>query len=305
MTNGHAVEVRDLCKRYGETVAVDRLSFSVEAGSIYGLLGPNGAGKTTTLECIEGLCSADSGAIRVLGIDPAMHRRDVWNSIGVQLQESGLPKTMTALEAMNFFTRYHGKAVRREMLDRFGLAERAHRQYGELSVGQRRRLSLALAVAHDPAILFLDEPTAGLDVESRTELHDLMRALRADGKTIVLSTHDMAEAEKLCDRIGIIIRGALATEGTPSQITAAGDTRTRIRVASERGSVLERKPEIPAAVLKVGQDGYAEYWSDKPAASVSALLSFLAGHDDALVDLRVERPSLEERFIEITRRNGQ
>ena len=305
MTNGEAVEVRDLCKRYGETVAVDRLSFSVEAGSIYGLLGPNGAGKTTTLECIEGLCSADSGAIRVLGIDPAMHRRDVWNSIGVQLQESGLPKTMTALEAMTFFTRYHGKTVRRDMLDRFGLAERAHRQYGELSVGQRRRLSLALAVAHDPAVLFLDEPTAGLDVESRTELHDLMRALRADGKTIVLSTHDMAEAEKLCDRIGIIIRGALATEGTPSQITAAGDTRTRIRVASERGSVLERKPEIPAAVLKVGQDGYAEYWSDKPAASVSALLSFLAGHDDALVDLRVERPSLEERFIEITRRNGQ
>jgi ABC-2 type transport system ATP-binding protein len=300
MTHDVAVDVRELRKRYGETVAVDGLSFSVERGSIYGLLGPNGAGKTTTLECIEGLRAPDSGEISVLGIDPAKHPRQLWNAIGVQLQESGLPGTMTSREAVDFFCRYHGRKGRYEMLDRFGLGEHMHKQYANLSTGQRRRLALALSVAHGPQVLFLDEPTAGLDVQSRTELHALMNELRTEGMSIVLSTHDMAEAEKLCDRIGILMHGRLAIEGTPSRITAAGDNRTKIRVSSALSSIRREQPAVDGAVPSESEDGYAAFWSETPAESVAAILAFLKERDDELVDLRVERPSLEERFMEIT-----
>ena len=293
-----ALKVSELSKRYGETVAVDRLSFEVAPGTIYGLLGPNGAGKTTTLECIEGLRSPDAGEISVMGIDPATQPKRLAAGIGVQLQESGLPATMTVGEALEFFARYHGRAVPPGVFDRFGLADRRGVQYGNLSTGQRRRLALALAVSHGPQVLFLDEPTAGLDVESRAELHELMRELRGNGISIVLSTHDMAEAEKLCDRIGIILRGRLVIEGTPSQITAAGDSRTKIRVSSARGSVTGEEAFVGATRAE-SEDGYAAFWSDAPADSVTAILAFLKERDDELVDLRVERPSLEERFMEI------
>ncbi len=304
MGRENALMVDGLTKRYGATVAVDRLTFEVERGTIYGLLGPNGAGKTTTLECVEGLRTPDDGTIRVFGVDPVTRPRELWNTIGVQLQESALPKTMTPREALGFFSRYHGTSPDESLLGRFGLADKADRQYGAMSVGQRRRLSLALSVAHSPRLVLLDEPTAGLDVESRVELHEMMRELRRTGTTIVLSTHDMAEAEKLCDRIGIIIAGRLALDGAPSQITAAGDTRTKIRVSSARATVLTNRPEIPGARAAEADDGYAAYWAERPAESVAAVLRYLSEHDDELVDLRVERPSLEERFMEITTKGG-
>ncbi|MFW6313578.1 MAG: ABC transporter ATP-binding protein [Spirochaetota bacterium] len=305
MEDDNALTVSNLTKRYGSTVAVDRLTFAVERGTIYGLLGPNGAGKTTTLECVEGLRTPDEGVIEVFGIDPASRPKELWSVIGVQLQESALPKTMTPREALGFFCRYHGVVPDARLLDRFGLADKADEQYGSMSVGQRRRLSLALSVAHSPQLVLLDEPTAGLDVESRVELHEMMRELRRAGTTIVLSTHDMAEAEKLCDRIGIIIGGSLGLEGTPSQITAAGDTRTKIRIASTRSTVLTDQPDLSAARAADAEDGYAAYWSERPAESVAAALSYLHEQDDELVDLRVERPSLEERFMEITAKGGK
>ena len=299
-----ALEICEVSKRYGGTVAVDRLSFEVPHGVIFGLLGPNGAGKTTTLECIEGLRTPDSGSIRVMGIDPVAHPRSLWNVIGVQLQTSGLPETMTSREALTFFSRYHGNAPDFSVLDRFGLKAKANDQYVNLSTGQKRRLALALAVAHDPDVLFLDEPTAGLYVESRMELHAMMGELKDAGKTIILATHDMAEAEKLCDTIAIIIGGRLAVIGTPSQITAAGDKRTRITISSVKGTIASQKPKIPDATLIEAADGYTRYHSENPARPVAALLSILEKEDDELLDLRVERPTLEERFVEITRRNG-
>lgn len=305
MVHNDALTVSNLTKRYGSTVAVDRLTFAVERGTIYGLLGPNGAGKTTTLECVEGLRTPDEGVIEVFGIDPVSRPKELWSVIGVQLQESALPKTMTPREALGFFCRYHGVEPDTSLLERFGLADKADKQYGSMSVGQRRRLSLALSVAHSPRLVLLDEPTAGLDVESRVELHEMMRELRRAGTTIVLSTHDMAEAEKLCDRIGIIIGGSLGMEGTPSQITSAGDTRTKIRIASTGSTVLNARPELPAARAADAEDGYAAYWSERPAESVAAALGYLHEHDDELVDLRVERPSLEERFMEITAKGGR
>jgi ABC-2 type transport system ATP-binding protein len=302
MRHTHAIEIENLCKRYGATVAVDGLSFTVPTGMIFGLLGPNGAGKTTALECIEGLRRQDSGTIRVADIDPLSEPRRLWDIIGVQLQASGLPETMTPYEAMNLFSRYHRKQPNRTLLDRFGLSEKADDQYANLSMGQKRRLSLALAVAHDPEVLFLDEPTAGLDVESRLELHDLMAEMREAGKTIVLATHDMAEAEKLCDRIAILIAGRLAVTGTPSQITAAGDKRTRISVSTTQGTIVEQQPELPDAALVSVEDGYVRYFSDNPLRPVTSLLALVEQCQDELIDLRVERPSLEERFMEITRR---
>ncbi len=342
--SSHALEVSDLRKTYGDTVAVDGLSFTVPRGTIFGLLGPNGAGKTTALECIEGLRQPDGGTISVMGIDPVSHPRRLWNAIGVQLQTSGLPETMTPREAVRFFSRYHGKQPSYGVIDRFGLSAKADTQYGALSVGQKRRLALALAVAHEPRLLFLDEPTAGLDVESRMELHAMMQELRQAGDTIVLATHDMAEAEKLCDLIAIIIAGKLAVVGTPAQITAAGDRRSRITVSSSAGALFggragsrqavpagaqaethsdaeraagahgagvqagESEPggaDLPDAVLTAVRDGYLHYHSENPARTVAALLRILEEENDELLDLRVERPSLEERFIEITRRNGK
>lgn len=221
----------------------------------------------------------------------------------MQLQTSGLPDTMTGREALAFFSRYHQRTPDYSILDRFGLKAKAQQQYGTLSVDQKRRLALAIAVSHEPQIVILDEPTAGLDVESRMELHEMMRELKAAGTTIVLATHDMAEAEKLCDRIAIIIQGKLGVVGTPSQITAAGDQRTRIQVASANGTFLNGAPELPGAVLTGVADGYARYSSESPSKPLSALIRLLEEHNDELVDLRVEHPSLEERFMEITRRN--
>lgn len=300
MNDMYALEVRNLVKEYGKHRAVDGLTFSVKRGTIYGLLGPNGAGKTTSLECIEGLRERTSGQISVLGIDPATHSGALYRAIGVQLQTSGIPGMMTPRDAMQFFGRYHGIAPDMTLLDRFGLGSRKDVPYASLSVGQKRRLSLAAASAHNPEILFLDEPTAGLDVESRLELHGLIREMRDAGRTVVMATHDMAEAENLCDELAIIIGGRLAVTGTPAQVTAAGDKRTTITVSTEKGSVVKGKPELPGASLVSVKDGYVQYLTHNPGASVTKLMAFIEGNLDVLEDLRVERPSLEQRFMEIT-----
>lgn len=304
MDNTAALEVRDLRKHYGPTKAVDGLSLSVRQGEIFGLLGPNGAGKTTTLECVEGLRKPDGGEISVYGIDPTTHPRDLWNTIGVQLQASALPESMTPREALDIFSRYHGVRPRPEILERMGLSAKLNDRYENLSTGQKRRLSLSLAVAHSPRVVFLDEPTAGLDVESRTELHALMGELRKEGATIILATHDMAEAEKLCDTIAIVMAGQVVVSGTPARITAAGDGRTKISVSTVRGTAVQNRPALPQSELVSVKDGYCLYQSGNPAAALSSLLIFLAEQGDDLEDLRVERPSLEERFMEITN-NGR
>ena len=172
------VSVTDFSKSYGSYVAVDGISFEVGKGEIFGLLGPNGAGKTSTLECLEGIRRPDGGAMRILGVDPSREPGKLHNLIGVQLQTSGLPADMRVDEAMSFFCAYHGVAPRSDLLDRLGLAEKRSAQFCPLSTGQQRRLALALAVAHRPSVVLLDEPTAGLDVGTRTELHGLMQELR-------------------------------------------------------------------------------------------------------------------------------
>ena len=294
------VSVRGFRKRYGDTVAVKDISFDVRAGEIFALLGPNGSGKTSTLESLEGIRRPDGGNLRIADIDPARQSRKLRNLIGVQLQTSALPAAMTVEEAMLFFSSYHGVSARDDLIERLGLSEKRGAQYGKLSVGQQRRLALALAIAHDPRVVLLDEPTAGLDVQSRADLHALVAELRRQGTTIILATHDMAEAEKLADRAAILLRGEIAAVGSPRQLTAAGDRRTRISVSTEGGRLVEAGIAFPFAIPQGRTDDYMVYLSENPGKSVAAILAWLEQADDPLVDLRVERPSLEERFLEIT-----
>lgn len=294
------IEVRGFRKTYGDFVAVDDINFDVRPGEIFGLLGPNGAGKTTTLESLEGLRAPDGGTLRVAGMDPAREPRKLCNLIGVQLQSAGLPESITPDEAIKFFCAYHSVAPRFDLLERLGLSEKRGSQFHELSAGQQRRLVLALAVAHNPLVLFLDEPTAGLDVASRVELHGLMRELQATGTTIVLATHDMAEAEEMSDRVAILLEGRLVTIGTPMEITAAGAGLTKVSVRTEGASLSGPDLTFPAVRQQASKDGYRIYFSTDIGPTVSAIIAHIEVHKDALIDLRVERPSLEDRFLEIT-----
>jgi ABC-2 type transport system ATP-binding protein len=298
------IQVREFRKVYGDVVALDGISFDVREGEILGLLGPNGAGKTSTLESLEGLRAPDGGSLRVMGLDPARDSRQLHNVIGVQLQTSGLPGSIRVDEAMEFFCAYHGVAPRYDLLDRLGLTEKRDAQYYQLSAGQKRRLSLALAVAHDPPVLFLDEPTAGLDVASRVALHDMMRERQAVGTTILLATHDMAEAEELADRVAILLRGSIVATGTPLALTATGAGLTKVSVRTMGSSIPASGVALPAVAQHVFKDGYAIYFSSDVGPTVSAIIAHIEAQGDTLIDLRVERPSLEDRFLEITGTQG-
>lgn len=294
------LKVEGLRKCYGDTVAVDGISLTAQPGEILGLLGPNGAGKTTTLECLEGLRRPDAGRLSVLGLDPTRQARGLWNRIGVQLQTSGLPRSMRVDEAVSFFAAYHGVSPRFDVLERLGLAEKRPALCSELSVGQQRRLSLALAMLHNPPLIFLDEPTAGLDVAARVELHALMQELRAQGTTLILATHDMAEAEKLADRVGILLRGKLVALGSPRYITSVGASWTKVSARTENDCLAQGVPAFPEVLRQQPSDEYAVYYTSNPGPTVAALLAYIEAQGDRLVDLRVERPSLEERFLELT-----
>jgi ABC-2 type transport system ATP-binding protein len=298
------VLVNHFRKVYGSFLAVDDISFEVQKGEIFGLLGPNGAGKTSTLETLEGIRRSDGGKLEVLGIDPTREPSKLKDAIGVQLQTSGLPGNMKVGEAMRFFCAYHHVAPRLDLIERMGLNEKVNTQYQQLSTGLQRRLALALAVAHRPSVVILDEPTAGLDVNSRTELHDMMSELRKSGTAILLATHDMAEAEKMADRVAVLLGGRVVASGSPRDLTATGSGLTKISIRTE-GSILEKKPaRIPAVTQQLYKDDYSVFYSKDPGESVSALLKYIEQQKDPLIDLRVERPSLEERFLEITNSRG-
>jgi ABC-2 type transport system ATP-binding protein len=293
------VSVQQLTKEYGGKKAVDGISFSVAKGEIFGLLGPNGAGKTTTLECLEGIRHPDSGAMQIMGIDPVREPGKLQSLIGVQLQSGGLPATIKVREAMQFFSAYHKVAPRMDLIKRLNLEEKKEAEYHTLSTGQQRRLALALAVAHGPALLFLDEPTAGLDVASRSELHRLMVELKEEGTTIILSTHDMAEAEEMADRVAILLQGQIVSIGTPRELTATGTGLTKISVRTANNTAAGIA--FPAVAKQIRKDEYTIFFSSDIGPTVSAIIAHIEQKEDILIDLRVERPTLEERFLELTK----
>jgi ABC-2 type transport system ATP-binding protein len=302
--NEPVISVKDFRKTYGDFVAVEGISFNVNKGEIFGLLGPNGAGKTTTLESLEGIRSPDSGTLRVAGVDPTRESHKLGNKIGVQLQTSGLPDSITVNEAMKFFCAYHGVDPNYNLLDRLGLAEKRKSQYHQLSTGQKRRLALSLAIAHNPSVLFLDEPTAGLDVASRVDLHNIMREQQETGTTIILATHDMAEAEEMSDRVAILLKGNIKTIGSPMDITATGAGLTKVSVRTEKSSTSDPGVTFPAVSQRGSKDEYSVFFSTDIGPTVSAIINHIEAQDDSLIDLRVERPSLEDRFLEITANGG-
>ncbi len=299
------IQVKDFRKTYGDFIAVDQVSFEVHQGEIFGLLGPNGAGKTSTLESLEGLRSPNGGSLLVAGINPTENPSGLKNLIGVQLQSSGLPESITVEEAIKFFAAYHQVEPRFDLVDRLGLQEKRKAQYHQLSTGQQRRLALVLAVAHRPQVLFLDEPTAGLDVGTRAELHEMMRELKEEGTTIILATHDMAEAEEMSDRIAILLNGKLAVIGTPLEITATGSQLTKISVRTQNNTLADQNSKLPAVTQHTFKDDYNIYFSNDIGSTVAAIIDHIQTQQDVLIDLRVERPSLEDRFLEITKTGEQ
>ncbi|MEU7836870.1 ABC transporter ATP-binding protein [Nonomuraea sp. NPDC052129] len=220
-----AIEVTDLRKTYGDTTAVDGVTFTVHAGETFGIAGHNGAGKTTTVECLLGLRRADGGSVRVLGEDPARRRRALAQRIGAQLQESALPERIKVAEALHAFASfYHQPADWRVVMERWGLTPLARKAYGDLSGGQKQRLMLALALVGDPEVVVLDELTTGLDPIARRETWRLVRELKTSGTTVVLVSHYFDETEALCDRLAVFARGRIRAMGTPAEIIARTGT---------------------------------------------------------------------------------
>lgn len=292
------IEVEHLYKRYGSTVAVDDVSFEVREGEIFGMVGPNGAGKTTTIECIEGLRRPDGGRVRVLGLDPQTDGRILRERIGVQLQESNLPARLKVWEALDLFASFYPKAVDwRPLLETFGLTEKCNSPFARLSGGQKQRLFILLALLNDPEIVFLDELTTGLDPQARRAMWDLVREIRARGKTVFLTTHFMEEAERLCDRVAIIDHGRIIALDTPEALIRCLHGETRIEFQPDGSlpdDVLRAVPGVSRVerIIVYGQ-------GEDLAANV---LHTLARQGVRFRDLRAEPPTLEDVFLALTGR---
>lgn len=294
-----AVIVKNLCKSYGKKQVLNEVSFSVEKGETFALLGVNGAGKTTALECIEGLRKPEAGEIAVCGQDVSKNLSSLQKVLGVQLQSTSLPDTMTAREAMRLFCVWHHAGYRGDLLERFDMAgEYLNKPYASLSTGRKRRLYLALALCHSPQVIILDEPTAGLDVEGRHALHQELRNLKADGITILIATHDMAEAEHLSDRIAILSGGRIARMGSPMELTASAAVQSRVIIKTRSGCL---KTGLPDGVARpdVLEDEYLSFACKDAAEFLQSLLAYIRENDDKVIDLRVERASIEDIFLSV------
>ena len=297
------ISVRDLRKSYGRLAAVDGISFDVEPGEFFAILGPNGAGKTTTLEIIEGLREADGGAVTVLGQPPWPRNPALLPRIGVQLQASSFFERLTASEQIRTFASLYGVGAARadEMLAVVGLTEQAETRAEKLSGGQAQRLSIACALVHDPELVFLDEPTGALDPQARRNLWDLLRQINTAGRTVVLTTHHMDEAETLCDRVAIMDHGQILQSGPPAALVRGLDSPTRISVASGLLDAAQAGALAAAAgggPEDVRDDGVSLTIATREPAPV------LAGLADrgALAGLRVSGATLEDVFLTLTGR---
>lgn len=280
-----SIAVQNLYKSYGKKRVLRGVTFEVARGETFGLLGVNGAGKTTAIECIENMRRPDGGEITIDG------------ALGIQLQSTSLPDAITARDAMRLFCAWHGKPYRGDLLERFDMSgEYLNKTYGALSTGRKRRLHLALALCHNPNVLILDEPTAGLDVEGRNALHAQIRKLNAAGVSILMATHDMAEAEALCHHIAILRNGVIARTGTPMDLTAHARIQSRVLVKTRGESLVNFLPEGTLTA-----EGYRSFPCGSPSEFLLPLLSHIRAAGDDIEDLRVERASIEDIFLEVAK----
>ena len=298
-----AIFVEDLRKDYGSFAAVKGIGFEVHPGEVFGLLGPNGAGKTTTVEILEGLRSRSGGRVSVLGFDPEVQAAQVKDRVGVCLQSTKLQEKIKVREAMALFAAFYTRTVdSAQLLHRLQLWEKRESLYSQLSGGQKQRLALALALLNDPQVLFLDEPSAGLDPQARLEIHGLVQDLRREQRTILLTTHYIEEAETLCDRVAIIDEGRIIAIGTPREIQdrAAACSQIEIETAAAVNDLaLPRWPECDGVTIDDRRTRIAVA-SRKPARTVIDLVKWLDENGIELADIRIKRPSLEDAFIELT-----
>ncbi|MBM7491153.1 ABC-2 type transport system ATP-binding protein [Micromonospora luteifusca] len=293
------IEVTHLKKTYGDLVAVGDVSFTVEAGEIFGVLGPNGAGKTTTVECVAGLRVPDGGGVSVLGLDPRRDAAQLRQRVGVQLQESQLPDRLRVAEALELYASfYRNPADPAALIDKLGLGEKRNTAYKKLSGGQKQRLSIALALVGNPEIAILDELTTGLDPQARRDTWGLIEQVRDSGVTIVLVTHFMEEAERLCDRVAVIDQGRVVALDSPAGLvsTVAPEQRIRFRPSAPVDDrLLTDLPEV-SAVQRTGSQVVVSGTGEL----LHAVTSVLARHQIVAADLRLEQSTLDDAFVELT-----
>jgi ABC-2 type transport system ATP-binding protein len=299
-----AVAIAGLVKRYGERCAVDGLTLTAGRGQVTAILGPNGAGKTTTIEICEGYRRADGGTVRVLGLDPATGGRELRPRVGVMLQSGGIPPSVSAAEYLRLLSRFHSRPNDPGwLLDVVGLSGVAKTAYKRLSGGQQQRLSLAAAVVGRPELVFLDEPTAGMDPQARHATWDLVTALRADGVAVILTTHFMEEAERLSDHVVIIDRGQAVASGSPAELTGStGQLRFRAQPGLDTESLLAALPAGSAAKESPSGHYLIEVQSAVDPGLLAAVTAWCAERSVLPSSLKIESRTLEDVFLELTGR---
>lgn len=296
------IQVSGLRKSYGANEAVRGLDFEVATGEVFGLLGPNGAGKTSTVEILEGLRPRSAGEVKVLGRDPATDVRSLKDRIGVCLQATNLPPKIKVREALDWFAAFYSRqADATKLLERLQLTEKRDEYYSKLSGGQKQRVALALAMVNDPQLIFLDEPTTGLDPQVRLEIHGLIAELRENKRTILLTTHYIEEAERLCDRVAIVDQGRIIALGTPREIQARtlGQSRIEILTAQPMPAEIPRFQDAEKSALSADGKMLTVY-SSRPARSLPDLVKWIDQNGLDLEDIHLKRPTLEDVFIELT-----
>jgi ABC-2 type transport system ATP-binding protein len=301
-----SVRARDLTKRYGSVVALGGVSFEAGAGEILGLLGPNGAGKTTALECILGLRRPDSGSVTIGGVDVGGRPGDAKQVIGAVLQSAALQDKITPRKALGLFASFYSRAAGvGGLIDRFGLADKADATFDSLSGGLRQRLFLALAFVNNPSVVVLDEPTAGLDPGSRRDLHDIIAGMRESGRTVLLSTHDLDEAQDLCDRVAILDGGRIVAAARPSELIAASRAPARVwvRTRDPLGEARLSGIDGVSACRRKGEGWLLE--TGRAGDTIAALARSVQGAGDEFIELRIVRPSLEDVFLALTGRTWE
>jgi len=299
----HPIEVEGLKKSYGDVHAVRGVDFTVQAGEVFGLLGPNGAGKTTTVEILEGLRTRSGGRVAVLDFDPEVQTRQVKDRIGVCLQSTHLQEKIKVREALELFAALYTRTVDGPtLLKRLQLWEKRETLYSQLSGGQKQRVALALAMVNDPQLLFLDEPTSGLDPQVRLEIHGLIEELRSARRTILLTTHYIEEAERLCDRVAIIDEGRIAAMGTPRELQARVFGQSSIEISCEQPLPGDGLPIFVRTSKHTLSDDRRNLslQADHPAKAIVELVKWIDQLGIELSDIHLRRPTLEDVFLELT-----
>jgi ABC-2 type transport system ATP-binding protein len=297
-----AISVHALRKAYGPLEAVKGIDFEIQSGEVFGLLGPNGAGKTTTVEILEGLRPRSGGEVTVLGFDPEKQKQQLKDRIGVCLQATNMPEKIRVREALSVFSAFYTRNVdTNELLRRLQLEDKRDAFYGTLSGGQKQRLALALALVNDPVLLFLDEPTTGLDPQVRAEIHGLLEQLREEKRTILLTTHYIEEAERLCDRVAIIDQGRIIAMDTPRKLQQQSRAASTIVVTCDQPIPQDRPAWAEAMNSTLDETSRTlTVVSRRPATTLVDLIKWIDQSGFELLDVHLKQPTLEDVFIELT-----